>query len=294
MHAKETYAPLFKLADVIKIDIMGMSRPVLVRLVNDLRAYGKQLLAEKVETLEQYKFCKQLGFDLFQGYYFAKPTIIVGKKLNPSQLVLMRLMGLMMQDADTLDLEEAFKLEPGLTLNLLRLTNSASNGLSVKVTSLAHAITVLGRDQLRRWIQLLIYTSSKTAGQGDNPVMPLAATRGRMMELLGSKIHPGSRVFSDQSFMVGIMSLMPVVLNVSMDSIIAQLPVSQSVKDALGIARSGELGQLLKLVEATEKNSPQALTVARAAFPMLSGNALQECLIQAFSWGNHIAQDKGR
>jgi EAL and modified HD-GYP domain-containing signal transduction protein len=95
-------------------------------------------------------------FTLFQGYYFAKPTIISGKKLDHSQLSLMKLMGLLLADASTTEIEAALKPEPGLTVNLLRMTNSVGAGCTERITSLGHAITVLGRRQLQRWLQLLV------------------------------------------------------------------------------------------------------------------------------------------
>jgi len=153
-----------------------------VRLL--VNAYLLQSDIAGIESLEAERILSELDCDLFQGYYFAKPTIIVGKRLNPSQLALIRLLALVMEDAETSALESAFKTEPGLTVNMLRLTNSVSCGLSTKITSLRHAITILGRRQLQRWLQLLVYTNPKGAGQGVNPLLQLAATRGRLMELL--------------------------------------------------------------------------------------------------------------
>jgi c-di-GMP-related signal transduction protein len=104
--------------------------------------------------------CHALGYSYFQGYYFAKPTIIAGKKLGHSQLSLMRLLGLVLEDADHPARKCHLKPEPGLTINLMRLTNSAATGVRTKITSIRHALTVLGRRQLQRWLQLLLYAKS--------------------------------------------------------------------------------------------------------------------------------------
>ena len=292
VEVSEEYRPLLALADIIKVDVQNMDADRLRVIVEQLKPFGKKLLAEKVETNEQLALCQSLGFDLFQGYYFAKPTLIVGKKLNPSQLALIRLLGLVFEDADTSKIEAAFKTEPGLTVNMLRLTNSVACGLSTHVTSLRHAITILGRRQLQRWLQLLIFTSPKGGAQGVNPLLQLAATRGRAMELLAERVMPKSREFADQSFMVGIMSLMPALLSISIEDILEQLPVAQRVKQAL-TAYAGQHGQMLRLVEATEQPDRGALDEALGRLPGIDADFLNACLAQGLGWANRLGQEQG-
>ena len=286
----EAYRPLLEMAEIIKVDVLGLDAARLTELVRQLKPFGKKLLAEKVESAEQVNLCKALGFELFQGYYFAKPAIIVGKKLNPSQIALLRLLGLVMQDAETSEIENAFKVEPGLTVNLLRLTNSVGSGLTTRITSLRHAITILGRRQLQRWLQLLIYTNPK-GGRSDNPLLQLAATRGRMMELLAERVTPRNREFADQGFMVGIMSLMPALLGVAIEEILAQLPVAPRVQMAL-VDRTGLHGQLLQVVEATEQTDPAILEEALQRVPGIGLEFLEECLTQALFWANNLGREK--
>ena len=297
VQADAAHRPLFAQADIIKIDIAGLDTTALRALVAQLRPLGKKLLAEKVETAEELALCRELGFDLFQGYYFARPTLIVGKKLTPAQTVLLRLLSLVMEAADTSAIEQAFKLEPGLTVNLLRLTNSVSSGLSTHITSLRHAITLLGRRQLMRWLQLLIYTSPQRGdsnGSG-NPLFALAATRGRMMELLAERARPGQRDFAEQAFMVGIMSLIPALLGVSMDDILGQLPVTARVREAL-VDRQGPFGALLELATASENvaDAPpsDALLAARRAHPELGERTVSLCLEHALAWANNLDRTK--
>ena len=289
-----TYRPLLEWADIIKVDITKRDGERLREVVAQLKPFGKQLLAEKVETVEQFTLCQSLGFDLFQGYYFARPTLLVGKKLNPSQLALIRLLGLVLEDADTGELENAFKLEPGLTVNLLRLTNSVSCGLATKITSLRHAITILGRRQLQRWLQLLIYSQPMGTTQDINPLLQLAATRGRLMELLAERLHAKNREFADHAFMVGILSLMPALLGVAMEEILAQLPVALRVKLALTGQgeHSGQLGQVLHLVAATEQTDPLALDEALHHVPGINADCLGTSLAQALSWANRLGQEQ--
>lgn len=284
------FAELLTLVEIVKVDIQPLSRVQLMQLVMKLKPMGKQLLAEKVDSREQMEQCMKLGFSLFQGYYFAKPTIIAGKKLDHSQLSLMKLMGLLLSDATTSELEQALKPEPGLTVNLLRMTNSVGAGPTETITSLRHAITVLGRRQLQRWLQLLVFTSGNRNATG-NPLLLLAATRGRLMELMAEELQPGNNAFSDHAFMVGIMSLMPALVAMPIDELVAPLGVAGEVRDAL-CSGAGSLGKLLRLAEASEGGDLQQLTEALSQLPGLSPKALNRAQTQALHWANSITQEQ--
>lgn len=290
----DAYVPLLELVDIIKVDLLKVDVDHLRGLTKQLRQFSKKLLAEHVESNEQLSLCQSLGFELFQGYYFARPTIIVGRKLNPEQVALLRLLELVMEDADTHAIENAFKLEPGLTVNMLRLTNSVSCGLSTKITSLRHAITILGRRQLQRWLQLLIYTHPKSNSRENNPLLQLAATRGRLLELLADRLHLRNREFADHAFMVGIISLMPSLLGMTMADILDQLPVAQRVKQALieNPEQCGQLGHLLMIAKATESTDSAALQEVLLRLPSIHPDFLGSCLTRAFSWANHLGQEQ--
>ena len=287
---KPEFADLLALVEIVKVDIQPLSRVQLMQLVMKLKPLGKQLLAEKVDSREQMEQCQKLGFSLFQGYYFAKPTIIAGKKLDHSQLSLMKLMGLLLSDADTAELEAALKPEPGLSINLLRMTNSVGAGCTEKITSLGHAITVLGRRQLQRWLQLLVFASG-SQGNTDNPLLMMAATRGRLMELLAGEVRPGDSILSDQAFMAGIMSLMPALVGLPIAEVIAPLSLTANVRDAL-CDGGGLLGALLHIAECSENGDIAALSKALAELPALSPKAINRAQTQALQWANDIAREK--
>ena len=292
--------PLLKLAEVIKVDISHVEPDRLKQLVSNLRPLGKTILAEKVESSEQMQLCHALGFDLFQGYYFAHPTVIQGKHLQTSELSLLRLLGLLSQDADNTEIEKIFKQEPVLTVNLLRLTNSAGSGMATKITSLRHAVTLLGRRQLLRWLQLLLYSGSGST-QAVNPLLQLAATRGRLMELLvdrTAEARQGGRDLIDQAYMVGILSLMPALIGNTMPEILSQLPVARPVHNALA-DHAGILGDLLNLVELLEESSGNSSgqekdTRTDALLRRLPGidvNYANSCLTRALTWANNLARE---
>lgn len=284
------FAELLALVKIVKVDIQPLSRVQLMQLSMKLKPMGKQLLAEKVDSREQMEQCLKLGFTLFQGYFFAKPTIISGKKLDHSQLSLMKLMGLLLGDAATAELEAALKTEPGLTVNLLRMTNSVGAGCMEKITSLGHAITVLGRRQLQRWLQLLVFASGSQNGTS-NPLLLMAATRGRLMELLAAESRPGDAALADQAFMTGIMSLMPALVGQPIADIVAPLGLTGDIRDAL-CAGSGTLGALLRIAESSEDGDMLRLTQALAELPGLGPKAINRAQTQALQWANDIGREK--
>ncbi|HEY6897157.1 MAG TPA: EAL domain-containing protein [Rhodocyclaceae bacterium] len=287
VHFEDKWKPLLDLVEVVKVDILPLTTAELETVTQKLKSWPVKLLAEKVDSREQADLCHRLGYALFQGYYFARPAIVAGKKLGHSQLSLMRLLGLVMGDADTKDLEAVLKQEPGLVVNLMRLTNSAATGLHTKVTSLRHAIAVLGMRQLQRWLQLLLYTNPSGSSVG-NPLLHMAATRGRLMELLAQRA-PGLKDAQDHAFMSGIMSLMPALMGAPMEEITKGINLAGDVLEALD--GKGKLGILLRLTEALEIGDGAACHDLVAQLPGLDNNTVNASLAEALTWAANINQE---
>ena len=285
---------LLDLAQFVKVDISRAKPDELKLAIEALKPLRKIRVAEKVESLAEMQLCHEFGFDLFQGYYFARPAVIQGKRLQSSEQAVLRLLGLISQEADTAEIEAVFKREPVLTINLLRLTNSAGAGLTTHISSLRHAITLLGHRQLLRWLQLLLYSGASSQTPVTNPLLQLAATRGRLMELLAdytpeAKQH--GRDFIDQAFMVGILSLMPALLGVNASEVLAQLPLAVPVHEAL-IDRKGVLGHLLTLVESMDDDTGTQTQTADALeyLPTIDVASANGCLTRALGWANNLAR----
>ena len=285
----DKWQPLLDLVEIVKVDLMPLERAGLDATTRALQRWPLTLLAEKVDSREQADYCHKLGYSLFQGYYFAKPAIIAGRKLGHSQLSLVRLLGLVLEDAETHELEAVLKHEPGLAMNLMRLTNSVATGVRTKVTSLRHAITVLGRRQLQRWLQILLYTD-RSGGNVAGPLLQLAATRGRLMELLAGKLHPGSREAEDRAFMTGIMSLMPTLMNVALEEILKGINVGADIRAALEHGE-GELGTLLVLSEALENGNGTLCHDLVEELPGADHTIVNTCLTQALAWASNIGRE---
>jgi EAL and modified HD-GYP domain-containing signal transduction protein len=247
-----SFHPIYQLVDIVKLDVLQIPVGELAGVVGKLRAWPVTLLAEKVETAEQYQVCSALGFDLFQGYYFARPVVLKQNNIDVAKLTMLQLMEQVMAETEISEIEETFKQNPGLTYNLLRLVNSVAIGLRVRIKTLRHALMVLGLEQLKRWITLALYASKDSNGV-QSPLLEIAAMRGKLMELLvQSHPTPQGKEYSDRAFMTGVLSLIDVLFEVSMVELVEKLNLVDDVRAAL-LDRSGLLGSLLLLAENLER-----------------------------------------
>jgi len=247
-----SFHDIYQLVDIVKLDVLEASDEGLASLVTELRRWPVTLLAEKVESAQQYELCSRLGFDLFQGYYFARPVVLKQNKVDVTKLAMLQLMEQVLAESELSEIEETFKLNPGLTFNLLRLVNSVAIGLRVRIKTLRHALMVLGREQLKRWITLSLYASNG-AKVGQSPLLELAAMRGRLLEVLVlSRPEQGGWEQAERAFMAGILSLIDVLFEVSMEELVGKLNLVDDVRSAL-LERSGPLGSLLLLAEKLEQ-----------------------------------------
>ncbi len=280
---------LLPLVSVVKVDVLALEQNALAKLVAELNRWPVLLLALKVENREQEKYCMQLGFQMFQGYYFARPEVLSIKRADPGKLSLLKLLTLVMGDSDIEELEREFKHQPGLSYNLMRMVNSVASGLPQKINSIKHAIMILGRKQLQRWIQLLLYTSNQSDDSMSNALMQTAAARGKMMELVALAERPHDKNHQERAFMVGILSLLDVLLGIEMQQIVDKLGIPDDMSQAL-LTREGRLGQELRLIEANEKGEVAAIQLILTELSFLSLSELADIEIQAIAWANRIGE----
>jgi len=275
--------------DMVKIDFQLID-PILVPMIVDmLRGHKARLIAEKVETPEQFAQAKELGIDLFQGFHFARPQIISGKA-TPAKIGLLRLLALVLNEAETKEIEAEFKHHPTLSVSLLRLANSAAMGHRHTITSLRHALVQMGRKQLRIWLQLLLYTANRGDQKASaGPLLQLAAVRGKLMEGLAER-QPGTHgALSDMAFIAGMLSLMDALLGMTQEQILAELNLAEPVRLAL-LERKGELGALLRLVEEIEKDDRPAIEKSLRELDGVRRSELAALQLAAYEWANEIAK----
>lgn len=272
-------------ASFIKFDLTLFNPQQLTVLVTRARQVTPaQLVAEKVETAEQFDLAKSLGCSLFQGYWFAKPVLIHGQAVRPSQAAIIELINLVRKQASTAELEEVFKRDATLSYNLLRFINSAGFGLSCEVTSFRHAVMLLGLKKLFRWAALLMTTSQ--ASGGSPAVGHVAIVRGRLMELLAAEMLPQEEC--DNAFVVGIFSLLDTMIGQPLAQVLATISLPQSVTDAL-LHGTGLLGPFLKLTLACEQVDDAAFADMTNEL-QLTSHQVNMAHLQALAWAETITQ----
>jgi len=281
---------LVELVDVIKIDVKAVDPSRLRALTAALQGKHKKLLAEKVETVDEFQLCLELGFEYFQGFYFAHPAILSGKKIEPSELAILHLLELVNSEVDNHTIELAVKRDALISLNLLRLVNTPAAGVRGKIDTLGEAIEVLGRQQLQRWLQILLYAAPGAKVELNSPLLQMATVRGKMLELMSLKLHPGNRAAAETGFTVGIMSLTDALFSMSMEDILDTVDVAGEVRGAL-LEREGEYGDMLNIVELVEKaKCGKPLNAALRNLDMTIKD-LREIELAAFEWINELAQE---
>lgn len=255
---KSEHIELFDIIDIIKVDIMNLKEDI-TSLTKKLQNYKVELLAEKVETKDEFELCKELGYSYFQGYFFAKPVIIKGKELSEEQSSILRVVNLIKQGSEIDDVIQAFKQSPKLTIKLIKLLNSGMFSFRKEITSIRQAITLLGVKPLEKWLIFLLYLK----GDGDissTPISELISSRSKMMELIEQNRENSTKDSIDTAFTVGLLSLIDTVLGVSKEDIFENLSVTKEIKEAV-IDKKGYFGELLEFVELLENKNFEDLVL---------------------------------
>jgi c-di-GMP-related signal transduction protein len=245
----ESYLPIFSVVDYVKIDVLATPRSKLPELAKVLVKHRVKLLAEKVEAREDFQYCVDLGFTHFQGYFFAKPSLVTAKSISPTQIALIELSNALSNDKEYPAIEALFRRNPELNFKLLKFINSASFYTSQKISSIRHAIALLGYRNLQKWVTLLLY-SGEAEDIKASPLLERAAIRGRVNELLAQKVTK-DQSFADSAFIAGVLSLIDVLFQMPIDQILGELNLSTEICSAL-LKREGLMGHLLSVIEKLE------------------------------------------
>ena len=283
----DSHEAILPLVDVIKVDIHEVRPEDLGGIVRAIERSGVQLLAEKVDTPDQASTCRRLGFDLFQGFFFARPVLLEGRTADPARQDLIRLLQQILGDTEIEDIEESVKRLPELGYKLIRLVNSSGMGLRHRVESLSHALVLLGRRRLQRWLQVMLFAQDGSA-DFPSPLLTLTAARGRLMELMAAEVSADA-AYADRAFMTGILSLLDALIGAPLADILAPLPLQDDVRDAL-LWRSGDLGLLLALTEALERDDPDEVVRLAADRDGLEVARLARLQVEAMSWAGDVGR----
>jgi c-di-GMP phosphodiesterase len=269
---------LLPYADYIKIDMRNVDLAQATQWLKKYQQGQCTLIAEKVEENSQFQGLLDAGYQQFQGYFYAKPENISSKVINPSFDGVLHLLNLVSQEAENKEIENGFKRDTTLSYKLLRYINSVGFGLSCEVQSIGHALTILGRNQLYRWLTLLMVTAGNNSSSP--ALMKTSITRGRLTELLGEPFF--EKRDRDNLFVVGVFSLLDVMLKVPMENILEKLQLPETIVDAL-VERQGIFGPFLKLTEACEDANNEEI-LEMAAMLQLKPEKVNQCHMEALAW----------
>jgi len=273
----ESKAPIVALADIVKIDLMALSSAQIKQQLDDMAHCDVKFLAEKLETKQEFLECQQLGFSYYQGYYFCKPEVVSGSKTPTNRLALLQIFAKIFEtDVSMQEMEQLISQDVSLSYKLLKAINSAAFANTKRVGSIKQAITRLGLKRIQNWVSFIVYS------EADNKPLELfrmSMLRAKMCEILAESLHV---VGNDKAFTVGLFSCLDMIMDQSIDGLVAPLPLSDDVKKAL-LTHEGELGRILDCVIYYESGDweliPENIT-AKVDLP--------QTYLQSLKWASEI------
>ncbi len=240
--------PVLPWMKMVKVDLMAVDWDTIERGLPALQTQGRKLLAEKVETHEDYLRAKALNFDYFQGYYFAKPHLIESRRLPENRVATLQLLA-RLNDPNVL-IQEIVKLisqDPGLSFKILRYVNSAAVGLRWSIKSIRDAVVYLGLMRIRAWASLFVMS-----GVVNKPIEIINIGLVRANLCLAMAKERGDAA-DDSAYTVGLFSILDAMMDQPMEELLSQLPLPQDMAEAI-TSRKGPLGDLLSCAVAVETN----------------------------------------
>lgn len=272
--------------DLVKVDFLACDRSRLPKLAGLLKRERKTMLAEKIETRADFDLAKLLGFDLFQGYFFARPQVLRTRSTGPAQRCVLNMLIALAREADIPEIERALKQSPQLMMRVLRFANSTYYGATRRIGSIREAIIAVGTRKIARWVQLLVYADGSTLSPEADPLFQLVGTRARLMELLAGEFGADAADVNasvDAAFMAGVLSLAHVILDMPTAKLCGELGLAQPLRDAL-VDREGRLGEMLKIVEAVERGDAEAIAAGCEAIGRLTPSRVSALSMRATAW----------
>ena len=275
----ENLIPLIEIADIIKIDVLNLSKSKVIEQLTLLQNYKGKLLAEKIETRQQFAHCKKLGFDLFQGYFFNQPDLISGEKISENKTYLLKILAeLHNPDIAMQRVEEVILQIPKLSYSILRLANSAALYAGRKIDSLLEAIQQLGLLQIRNWISLLLVSSLDDVAHS---LLEQTLIRAKMCQSLARQ---SGLVSPHQAYTVGMLSTLDAILNEPMASLLGKISLNEELNEAL-INQKGNLGYVLSAVQCYERGHFEKLNDSKFSVENFSS-----AYVEAIEYTNEVMQ----
>ena len=253
----EKYKILFSRVKYIKVDLQTNSMANMELIVKNLKKFDIKFLAEKVETKEEFEKLKNIGYELFQGYYFAKPDILSTKKLDPATIEILNILGMICNNKDIDDIVKKIEQYPMISINLLKFLNSAYFSFHENIHSIKQAVTLLGMKKLKNWLILLLYINNEK-NPYNNPLFMMIKNRSSFMVEIVKYTKYNDEKYQEIVYLTGLLSKIDIILNSSLEEALNELHIDKVVQDAI-IKKEGLAGDILALAEANENNETEKM-----------------------------------
>lgn len=274
---KPELGPLLELADYVKVDYMQTNREERKVLLKQLKRYSVALIAEKIETQEDYKQACAEGFKLFQGYFFCRPVLLQNRKVPANRLFHLEIIHLLQTPTINFrQLSNLVKRDAALTYRLLRLVNSPVCAMRHEVESIEMALTVVGEEVFRRIATLAI--ASELNGDQPTEILRMAFVRARFCEMAASFCS----LVATEQYLLGLFSLLPTMLRIRMEDLAPMLPLREEISAAL-VGKDSHERTLLQWVECYERGEWAKCDEISAA-NKLDQKWIAECYIESVAW----------
>jgi c-di-GMP-related signal transduction protein len=277
------WKPLIAMADFIKVDLLTTSLEDQVRLAHAYLPLHVRMLAEKVETYDDFHRTRGLGYTYFQGYFFSKPELLSRKDIPQNQMNYLRvLQAVNRAPMDTFEVSQRIKAEPSLSFRLLRYLNSPSFPLIVEVHSIPHALSLLGERGTRKWVSLIAVTCLATGKPAELVSLPLI--RARFCELLAP--YAGLAKSANDLFLLGLLSAMDGILDMRMPDVLEEIAIREDIRDAL-LGKTNKLRDIFDFVRNYEQGCWEEISSSAARLGIRE-DAISPLYLEAVEWARQM------
>ena len=279
------FKPLFPYVSYVKMDVVDNSQESMNAAAVFFKTLGIKLLAEKVEDEATFKRCEEAGYDYFQGFFFAKPELVTGRKIDATSATILQLLLRIKSRPCLEDLCDALSAHGDISQNLLRFVNSDSQNRHSRISSVKDAIVWVGMRRIQEWLMLMLYARPEIGMTPQvSPLFQNASHRAKFLESLARTIDESDDGFCAKAFMVGLISRMDALVRAPLETILPDSPVDDEMQDAL-LNRGGRLGALLRLADAVELDDRTAIRASLAELHLNSAQ-LKFCINEMYSFSN--------
>lgn len=278
------FEPLFPYVSYVKMDLVDNDHDSLEKAVKYFHPMGKKILAEKVEDEATFKKCLVDGYDYFQGFFFAKPELVTGQKIDATSVAILRILLLLQSRPSLEDLCDKLAETPDIAANLLKFVNADAHA-NDPIKTVREAIVWVGMSHIHEWLMLMLYARPELGiTPQSSPLFQSAAHRAKFLEIVAKVMAPKDSLFAAKAFMVGLISRMDALVRAPLETILPESPADDELSEAL-LNRQGRLGILLQLADAIELDDRSAILMTLEELN-ISSKQLNRCISEAYSWTN--------